>query len=91
LPDGKTVALPFSDARLLVDACWRIARARGITGSSAASLASKLADAQAGDFLATIDRRELPDLVRALERLGLAVRLTPILIELQRAAASTSE
>jgi hypothetical protein len=75
----------MTDARLLVDACWRIARARGIVGSSAASVASKLIDAQAGDLAATIDNGELTDLTRALERLALTLRITPALIELQAA------
>jgi hypothetical protein len=88
MPSGTTVALPMPDARLLVDACWRIARARGITGSSAASVASKLAEAQVGDLAVTIDNRELTDLAQALERLGLTLRLTPALIELQAAVAS---
>jgi hypothetical protein len=83
MPDGSTVDLPLSDARLLVDACWRIARSRGITGTAAATLASKLADAQAGDLAATIDPGELADLAGALERLGITLRLTPALIELQ--------
>jgi hypothetical protein len=87
MPNGKTVDLPLPDARVLVDACWRIARARGITGSSAASIASKLAEAQAGDLAATIEAGELTDLGRALERLGLSLRLTPALSELQAAVA----
>jgi hypothetical protein len=91
VPSGTTVKLTLSDARLLVDACWRIARARGITGTAAASIASKLADAQAGDLTAAIDRGELADLARALERLGLALRLTPALIELQEAVRRASE
>jgi hypothetical protein len=85
MPSGKTVVIPLADARLLVDASWRIARARGIDGSPAASVASKLADAQSGDFTAAIDAGELEDLARALERLGLSLRLTPALIDLQTA------
>jgi hypothetical protein len=88
MPDGSAVDLPLPDARLLVDACWRIARSRGITGTAAASIASKLADAQAGDLATTIDRGELADLARALERLAITLRLTPALIELQTAATA---
>jgi sulfur relay (sulfurtransferase) complex TusBCD TusD component (DsrE family) len=90
MPSGQTVVLPLADARLLVDACWRIARARGITGSPAASVANKLAAAQAGDLAAAIDTGELRDLSQALERLGLSLRLTPALIELQAALVERS-
>ena len=37
------------------------------------------------DLTAAIDREELSDLARALEQLGLVLRLTPALIELQEA------
>jgi hypothetical protein len=85
MPNGTTVVVPLSDARLLVDACWRTARARGIAGAAAASLANKLANAQSGDLSATLDQDELTELARALERLGLTLRLTPALIEVQEA------
>jgi hypothetical protein len=86
VPNGTTVNLTLPDARLLVRACWGIARGRAITGTAAATLASKLAAAQADGLAAAIDSSELPDLARALDRLGLTLRLTPALIELQAAA-----
>jgi hypothetical protein len=89
MPNGTTVVLPLPDARLLVDACWRTARARGIAGAAAASVASQLANAQSGDLSATIDQAELADLARTLERLGLTLRLTPALIELQEVVRRT--
>lgn len=88
MPNGTTVEVPLPDARLLVSSCSRIARARGLTGAVAASVASKLAAAQTDDFAAAIDTGELADLAQALDRLGLALRLTPALIELQTAVAS---
>lgn len=84
-PGGETVSVSTTDAHLLVEALWRIAKARGINGADAANLARRIADALVGDRSVTVEPADLPALALALERLAMALRLTPLLASLQSA------
>jgi hypothetical protein len=88
VPSGVTVSIATADATLLAEYLWRTAKARGIIGADGAHLAQRIADALVSSRTVEVDPADLPALTLALERLGMALRLTTALRSLQDAVSS---